>query len=335
VRHLLLVLALLPSLVLGQVLRRDTGSGTFATAPTFPGATSTGTIQTKGLVSTALETPVNATFTAGAGTLTTATYSYRVVAKDAAGGTIPSTATSLAITGPAGVNVNWGAVPGATSYDVYGRSGTLALMANVLAPATTWLDAGSVTPSGVLPTAGTSGNISTVSSVTARDMATTAASGNIAIQVVSGSKICVDAGTNCIEKGTGNTVLVSSIRSQAAYHTGIYANGSVPIELHGSDVSDGYGKVVQIYPSTYSLTTAGDLILTGAADTSNTVKFSFDKDGMLRFGIANTSAAPTCDATQRGKIWIVNGGAGVTDTVTLCLKAAADTYSWVALATGG
>jgi hypothetical protein len=55
----------------------------------------------------------------------------------------------------------------------------------------------------------------------------------------------------------------------------------------------------------------------------------------LHLGIGNTGAAPTCDATTRGTMWLVNGGTGVTDTVSLCLKAAADTYSWITLTTGG
>ena len=200
-KNILLLLALLPSLAFGQVLRRDTGtgtSGTFTTAPTFPGATSTGTVATKGLVSTALATPVNATFTATTGTLNNGTYYYRVSALDAAGETLASTETSLTVSGGAasnGVVVNWGAVTGAISYKVYGRStGAELLMATVTAPTVTWTDNGSVTPSGALPALGTSGNISTVSGVTARDVTTSAASGAAAITMVSGSRFYI-AGT--------------------------------------------------------------------------------------------------------------------------------------------
>lgn len=96
--------------------------------------------------------PVNAAHTLGAGTLASATYWYRVTALNAQGETFPSTETSLAITGPAGVNVNWGAVSGATGYKVYGRTaGGEQLLATVGA-VTTWLDGGSVTPAGA-PTA--------------------------------------------------------------------------------------------------------------------------------------------------------------------------------------
>ena len=46
-----------------------------------------------------------------------------------------------------------------------------------------------------------------------------------------------------------------------------------------------------------------------------------------------TGSRPTCDASSRGMTWYVAGGAGVADTIEICGKAAADTYSWVALAT--
>ncbi len=104
-----------------------------------------------------LAVPVNATFTSGAGTLTTATYFYRVSALNATGETLASAETSLAITGPAGVNVNWGAVTGATGYRIYGRSTGAELFLAEVGAVTTWLDGGSLTPAGALPTNLTAG----------------------------------------------------------------------------------------------------------------------------------------------------------------------------------
>jgi len=46
-----------------------------------------------------------------------------------------------------------------------------------------------------------------------------------------------------------------------------------------------------------------------------------------------TGSRPTCDAAARGMTWYVAGGAGAADTIEICGKAAANTYSWVALAT--
>lgn len=113
--------------------------------------------RTKVAVDTALAVPVNAAFTAGAGTLATGTYYYRVVATKGQGATLPSTETSFALTGPGGVNVNWGQVAGADGYQVFGRTtGAEQLLATIVGGSiTTWLDNGSVTPSGAMPTVAT------------------------------------------------------------------------------------------------------------------------------------------------------------------------------------
>jgi hypothetical protein len=98
-----------------------------------------------------IPTPVNAAFSSGAGTLGTGTYYYRVSALNAHGETLASTETSLAITGPAGVNVNWTGVPGATGYKIYGRSTGAELFIAEVGKVVTYLDNGSITPSGALP----------------------------------------------------------------------------------------------------------------------------------------------------------------------------------------
>jgi hypothetical protein len=46
------------------------------------------------------------------------------------------------------------------------------------------------------------------------------------------------------------------------------------------------------------------------------------------------AALPAADATYRGYLYRVEGGAGVADKTYQCLKSAADTYSWVEVATG-
>lgn len=100
-----------------------------------------------------ISAPVNDTHTPGAGTLATATYSYRVSAltTNPSGETTASTATTLALTGPAGVNVNWTQVPGATGYKVYGRTAGSELFIAQVGKVGAYLDGGSITPSGALP----------------------------------------------------------------------------------------------------------------------------------------------------------------------------------------
>lgn len=99
-----------------------------------------------------LSTPVNAAFTAGAGTLGAGTYYYRVTATDIFGGeTLASTETSLVLSVTGGVNVNWTKVTGATGYKVYGRATGAELLIATVGDVATYLDSGSVTPSGALP----------------------------------------------------------------------------------------------------------------------------------------------------------------------------------------
>jgi len=111
-----------------------------------------------------LAAPVNDTFTTattGGTLLDTTAYYYRVAAVNASGGTsLASTETSLT-TGNSTANTNtltvkWHSVAGAVNYKVYGRTtGGELFMATVAAPTLQWVDDGSVTPSGALPTSAT------------------------------------------------------------------------------------------------------------------------------------------------------------------------------------
>jgi hypothetical protein len=424
VKRALFIFALLPALAFGQVLRRDTGFGTFSGSVTadsftatagsgsngyhqstgayldlgdgpddylysdgllvhsaapvdFPLGINSGGTVTRGMQSIVMAKPVNATFTLGSGTLVAGTYCYRVTASTLAGETDPSTETCLTIgagDAPAGVNVNWAAIPGAIVYKVYGRTTgaeeLLTTISNIPVATPTWLDSGSGTPSGAMPTKNESGVISspsfnstavagdvayrqaddtkmcldladtscltaTTSLITASapvsmpSLTTTAASGAVGIQGVTGQKWCTGtAASGCIWYVNGRVYTSSEI--EAPQFTG----GAATTKIR-SLVADSASAVAFSVRNYYTLVTPGARIATFSPDNDNTVKASIDKDGMLQFGIGNTGAAPTCDATTRGTMWLVNGGTGVTDTVSLCLKAAADTYSWITLTTGG
>ena len=51
--------------------------------------------------------------------------------------------------------------------------------------------------------------------------------------------------------------------------------------------------------------------------------------------VSSPNLLPTASASYRGVIAIVQGGNGVTDALYQCMKSAANTYSWVIIATGG
>ncbi|HBA73562.1 MAG TPA: hypothetical protein DCZ63_15630 [Geobacter sp.] len=117
----------------------------------------------------ALSTPDAATLDETTGSLVSATYSYRVSAINASGETLASTAATLAVGASAGVVVTWEAVTGATGYKVYGRTaGQEKLMYTADEATLTWTDAGTVTPSGTLPTANTTTNVVKVPITTGR-----------------------------------------------------------------------------------------------------------------------------------------------------------------------
>lgn len=108
--------------------------------------------------------PVNAAFsTSGVGgSLAAGTYYYRVSAVNAFGESLASTGTSQVTVGATStVTVNWiaptapNAETAVTGYRIYGRTtGAELLLANV-GLVTTWIDDGSLTPAGALPTVNT------------------------------------------------------------------------------------------------------------------------------------------------------------------------------------
>lgn len=93
-------------------------------------------------------------FSSSAGTLPAATYTYAVTALNGQGETLASPPTSITTTATGEIAIYWTAVPGATSYNVYGRTnGALGLISN-----TTYLslmDNGSITPTTHTPTTDT------------------------------------------------------------------------------------------------------------------------------------------------------------------------------------
>lgn len=113
--------------------------------------------------------PVNAAFSTATtgGTLAAGTYSYRVVAVNANGKTLPSTATTIATAGSTStVTVNWTApavptgVSPITGYEIYGRVAGSELKLASVGLVLTWTDTGALTPAGALPTSNTTAECS-------------------------------------------------------------------------------------------------------------------------------------------------------------------------------
>ena len=131
------------------------------------GTVQTGAVAVNEFAISTLATPATTSSTASiGGTLTSGTKYYMMLAVDSAGG-YSHLSTEMSQVVPAGtstniVTINWSQIQGAVGYQIYGRtSGAELLMATIASGTTTsWVDNGSVTPSGALPTGGpTSGAI--------------------------------------------------------------------------------------------------------------------------------------------------------------------------------
>lgn len=93
----------------------------------------------------------------GGGTLPAGTYDYSLSVTSSLGGTsAPAKWSSIVTTSTGSVTITWPAVPNATSYSLYGRvtGGVMGLIATI--PATsaasyTYIDTGSIVPSGTVP----------------------------------------------------------------------------------------------------------------------------------------------------------------------------------------
>lgn len=85
----------------------------------------------------------------------------------------------------------------------------------------------------------------------------------------------------------------------------------------GTGSATGAALIVQTPTATGSGTTA----------QTQTERARFSESG---FKLAS-GTRPTCDASTRGAIFYVAGGAGVADTCEVCVKSALDAYAWVSL----
>jgi hypothetical protein len=78
--------------------------------------------------------------------------------------------------------------------------------------------------------------------------------------------------------------------------------------------------------------TAADVKLVSIRNNTTDEKAFFDILGLLRLNAGN-AAKPTCNADNRGRVYYLDGAAGVADTYEICGKDAADVYAWKAIVT--
>jgi hypothetical protein len=111
-----------------------------------------------------------------------------------------------------------------------------------------------------------------------------------------------------------------------------------PLVLWGARIWDGtqWGTVTRggyILVADENMTASAqgthlDVYTTPDTTTAVRVVGTWPQDGGLQL---KSFALPTCDAAHRGTFFVVNSGAGVKDTVSVCAKDAADAYAWRAI----
>ena len=124
-----------------------------ATAPTVP----SGYVQTAKVVTSPIISPTpTLSASTAAGTLVAGTYEYQLVAYDATGYGLPSTAVSITTTATGEVILTWVNPLNETSMSIYGRvAGSIGLLASGVT-GTTWTDTGANSVGAAAPTTATS-----------------------------------------------------------------------------------------------------------------------------------------------------------------------------------
>lgn len=108
-----------------------------------------------------------------------------------------------------------------------------------------------------------------------------------------------------------------------------YAGGNMTIRSSSNTagiaiIADDVGTYVKTYVGGNGV---GNLALQSKTDLS-TISYG----GII---LSTAGARPTAGSAYRGMLFVTQGAGGVTDTLSVCLKSAANTYSWVSIITGG
>lgn len=142
-----------------------------------------------------------------------------------------------------------------------------------------------------------------------------------------------------VSGGAGTSGVGGQARIVGGTGQGGYAGGEVLIEGGDGVLGDTNGGDVTIRAGAKSGSGVVGNITIGATDTALTTigPANVTASVALPSGamISTSTTKPAATAANRGQLWIDQGGAGVTDTLYICMKAVADTYSWVQIVTGG
>lgn len=184
--------------------------------------------------------------------------------------------------------------------------------------------------------------ITSPGTISASKLTSTAANGTTGISLTSGASI---DGGNCSSQSTMLKMTGADFwRSDATWKlgalqlggtAGVQMNSGFPLPL-STQLADGATAVAIKLQANSNFVTAGAQMVSveNNAGTTPARVFAIDKDGAIQLNVAG-GTKPTCAVAQRGKVWVTQSASGTTDSVDICLKSTADTYSWRNLTTGG
>lgn len=142
---------------------------------------------------------------------------------------------------------------------------------------------------------------------------TTAAGGGVKLQEIT------DNGSNVAETGLFTAATVSP---------DAYAGGNMTMRCSGSTAGIAIiADDVATYVKTY---VGGNAAGNKALQTGNDL-ITISYGGIT---ISTAGARPTAGVAYRGLLFVTQGAAGVADKISICLKSAADTYSWKDIISG-
>jgi len=157
----------------------------------------------------------------------------------------------------------------------------------------------------------------------ATSVTTSAASGAVAINMVAGSRLYLNAGTTYLYSlGTGVYASASLSGATLDATNGTYTSGNVGMSLQPK-ITDGATAVGVTIKNLNTLSTAGAKIITFAPDTANTIKASIDKDGTYSMDGTDLSGTPGAATINQpiGQVSVDDTAASVVVTNSLVTTA--------------
>lgn len=304
--------------------------------------TTLGTLAAKNVVVTALPASGSITVTpTGTTGATTYTYSLQACLADGtcnAAGAASTTAAGNATLSASNFNrLSWSAVAGAASYKVRRDVGGATQGVIWSGTALTVDDTGLAGDSSAKPTVDGTGTIQANnfrSDVSNNIVAGVQALGSV---TTGGSNVAYGAQALFrLTSGSSNT----AIGSLSGYFSGASPSTSNGVTTASNltfvGVRSGLGSATQRSNSTAiganAYVDANNRVVLGDGAVVDVWAGSTGQARLVGTGIRLvTGTRPTCDATTRGLLFYVAGGAGVADTCEVCRKDNADAYAWVSL----